>query len=239
MSEQCGTNTTTGNPCKRNRLPGFSACFSHLPEDEIQAAEDKFGRIRCGKRIQNDQSTRFGEICAHEALQGSNPPRCEDHLLKMPPNRRAIAERQVETAAREQLGDLIEREGVVVETPRLEDIANPFLMLMEQAQRVMDFQAETKRNLDKLQADEWRYSGDRIGEQIRGEVVLYERQLKAATDMLAKIAKLNIEERLARINERQAAIIEMAIVRTLAELDLPLELQAQARTRIVNHMKTA
>lgn len=142
-------------------------------------------------------------------------------------------------AAREQLGEMMEKEGVVIETPRLEDIANPFLMLMEQAQRVMEFQTQLKANLDRLDKSEWRYSGDRIGEQIRGEVQLYERSLKNCTDMLAKIAKLNIEERLARINERQAAIIEMAIVRTLAEMDLPLELQAKARERIVQHMSNA
>lgn len=236
----CGTaGATSGNPCKRNCLPGFSACFAHLPEDEIPAAEEKFGRKRCSHRIANIENPRYGEICTHDGLPGTNPPKCDMHRSPTPVARRAVADRQVEMAAREQLGDMIEKEGVVIETPRLEDIANPFLMLMEQAQRVMDFQAATKKNLDKLQADEWRYSGERIGEQIRGEVVLYERQLKNATDMLAKIAKLNIEERLARINERQAAIIEMAIVRTLAEMDLPLELQAQARERIVQHMMTA
>ena len=239
MSEQCGIKTGAGTPCKRNRLPGFSGCFSHLPEDEIPAAETKFGRIRCGFRIQNLENARFGEICAHEAMQGSTPPRCEDHLNRSPVVHRAVADRQVEMAARAELGKMIEKEGVVITTPKLEDIANPFLMLMEQAQRVMDFQEQCRQNLAKLQDNEWRYSGERIGEQIRGEVQTYQAAMKQGTDLLTKIAKLNIEERLARIEERQAAIIEMAIVRTLAELDLPLELQAQARRRIVEHMGSA
>jgi len=71
----------------------------------------------------------------------------------------------------------------------------------------------------KLRGDE-RYEG-RGGEQLRAEVALYERSLDRAGKMLVEWSRLNIDERLARIEEAKAAAILEVIRRALmaAELD--------------------
>lgn len=54
-------------------------------------------------------------------------------------------------------------------------------------------------------AGEWRYAADGAGtEQLRSELALFERALDRCGNTLGMIAKLNIDERMAQISERQA-----------------------------------
>lgn len=116
---------------------------------------------------------------------------------------------------------------------------NPFDALLDVAQEQMLWKDICLAKLAKLKEDEWRWDGDRAGEQLRSEIMLYERAVDRATKTLERIARLGIEERLTRIAERQVAIVETAIVRTLQELDMPVDLQATARTRIVKHLRSS
>jgi hypothetical protein len=107
------------------------------------------------------------------------------------------------------------------------------------ASEVLAWKDTIRAKLAELHEDEWRWDGDRAGEQIRSEIVLYERSLDRCANILTKIARLNIEERLTRISERQQAIVEMAIVRTISEMGLSIEDQAKARKMIVGHLMEA
>lgn len=165
---------------------------------------------------------------------------CFSDLKKsLPRYARAVEARKVERAARDQLDVLFKRNNVNIEVRDFEDDFNPLTALLDIAQEQLAFKELCLAKLAKLQEDEWRWDGDRAGEQLRSEIVMYERAIERATNTLVRIGRLGIEERLTRVAERQVAIVETAIVRTLQELDLSPDQQARARERIIRHLKSA
>lgn len=75
------------------------------------------------------------------------------------------------------------------------------------------------------------------GEQLRAEVALFERALDRCEKFLTAMARLNIDERLARITEQQADTVTYAVIAVLEELGLTAEQQAEARRGVARHLR--
>lgn len=84
--------------------------------------------------------------------------------------------------------------------------------------------------------DQIRYRSYQGGEQIRGEVLLFERAMDRCVHTLGVIAKLNIDDRLAAITERQADIIERAVLAMMDDLGMDSDSQKQALRRLSAHL---
>lgn len=175
--------------------------------------------IRCNRYATN------GGLCGY-CFRKSSPSMRQHH-----------AERELEKQSQKLIRELTEEHNIEVMIPDGNLEFNPFDALLEMAQETMEFKDICKVKLSKLKEDEWRWEGERVGEQLRSEVALYERAIQRCTDTLIKIARLGIEERMMRVAERQQAIMERAIVRTMQDLDLPLEMQAKARQQMVLHLR--
>jgi len=79
--------------------------------------------------------------------------------------------------------------------------------------------------------------GNEGGEHLRAEVAVLERAMDRCGRLLVDIAKLNIDERLARIGEQQANLITAAVVAVLDELGLSPEQQTEARRGVARHLR--
>lgn len=182
-----------------------------------------------------------GAACKHMAKDGNNLCGwCIRTLRDYKPVRHMPkAKDKAEATARRLLHDIIKSNNIAVEVPEWDGEFDPFEQLLLVAQELTGWKEICLAKVAKLKEDEWRWDGDRAGEQLRSEIVLYERAVKDAADLLIKIARLGIEERMMRIAERQQAIVETAIIRTLQELDIPLETQAKARVKIISHLRLA
>jgi hypothetical protein len=115
-------------------------------------------------------------------------------------------------------------------------IADPLSELAKIAGQVVawkDMLADKVNDLNSL-----RYSTEG-GEQLRAEVALWERAMDRCEKFLTAMARLNIDERLARISERQADIIIKAVTATLAERGLSPEEQAEARRDVARRLRVA
>lgn len=183
-----------------------------------------------------------------DAKDGDNADRCPRYATKgdlcgycfrrsAPSHKQHQAEKQLEKDSRALVGELVQQNNIEVIIPDGGLEFNPFDALLDMAQETLNFKEVCAAKLAKLKDDEWRWEGERVGEQLRSEVALYERAIQRCTDTLIKIARLGIEERMMRVAERQQAIMELAIVRTMQDLDLPIEMQAKARTRMVAHLR--
>jgi len=168
---------------------------------------------------------------------------CRQHYSelkqKLPSYARAVEERKRETEAKKLFDTLMRENNVSIETKNFDEEMNPLEALLEVAHEQVAWKNLCLAKLAKLQEDEWRWDGDRAGEQIRSEILLYERAIDRATNTLIKISRLGIEAKLAQVAEKQVSIVETAIVRTLQDLDLDIDTQAKARTRIIKHLKAA
>lgn len=75
------------------------------------------------------------------------------------------------------------------------------------------------------------------GEQLRAEVGVLERAMDRCGRLLVDIAKLNIDERMARVTERQAEMMQAALADVLGEMGFEPAQQADARKRIARHLR--
>lgn len=82
-----------------------------------------------------------------------------------------------------------------------------------------------------------RYDSEFGGEQLRSEVILWERALDRCEKFLTAMARLDIDERLARVTERQAEQVSAALTAVLAEMGLSSEQQRDARTGVARHLR--
>lgn len=84
-----------------------------------------------------------------------------------------------------------------------------------------------------------RYGTVEGGEQLRAEVALWERALDRCEKFLTAMARCNIDERLAKVTERQVEIIGDALALALGEMGMSAEQQREARQSVARHLRVA
>jgi len=89
-----------------------------------------------------------------------------------------------------------------LDLPAVEDPLSELAKVCAQVLGWKDRLAERVNNLSSL-----RYEGEGSGEQLRAEVALWERSLDRCERFLTAMARLDIDERLARISEARAEVI--------------------------------
>lgn len=152
---------------------------------------------------------------------------CSSHGGNSQNGRLTAVQDQIMTEAKTQLNRLGHAEPVEDPLTKLSEIAGEAVMWKDiMAERIME-----------LQDDEWRYQDAKGAEQLRSEVLLWERAIDRCERFLTAMARLRIDERLAKISEAQAAIVTKAIVMTMAEIGLNREQQEEARQVVVRHLR--
>lgn len=171
---------------------------------------------RCGARKRQSEGT-----CTQPAGWGTDhvgDGPCKLHGGSTKNHRNAAAIRHVETEARRALADL----GVS------EPVVNPLLELQRLAGEIVAFKDALRAMVERLGSV--RYDGP-IGEQIRGEIIVYERALDRCTRVLRDITALRIDERLvqiqSRVSEQQGHAVAEAVRAILADLELTPQQQAR------------
>lgn len=177
---------------------------------------------RCGGRKRQGDGT-----CTQAAGWGTSHPgtgRCKLHGGSTPTQTIAAERAQAETEARRLLAEL--------DTPAVGD---PLSALLTLAGQVTAWQQATAELVNRLNSV--RYESARGGEQLRAEVALYERAMDRAATVLAAVARLNIEERLARVTERQADTVVAAIDAALAAVGVSGEQAVVAKRAAARHLR--
>ena len=150
--------------------------------------------------------------------------RCSWHGGSAPASVRAAARVQAEAQARQELARL-----------DVEPVGNPLEALRTLAGQVVAWQQTCAGQVNKL--TDVRYEGTLHGEQLRAEVGMYQDALRQAASVLTSLAKLNIDERLATISERKAAVLAAAFAESLARAALPPEQASVVRQDFANRLK--
>lgn len=115
---------------------------------------------------------------------------------------------QVQAAARRRLAEEEIRNGLA--QLDVEPVGDPFTELSKLAGQVVAWKDALAAKVNEL--TELRYAAQGAGtEQLRAEVALFERALDRCAAVLGMIAKLGIDDRLARISERQTEAVIRAV----------------------------
>jgi hypothetical protein len=177
---------------------------------------------RCGAKLKNKTKKNPTGLCTNFPLEFSN--RCRLHGGSSPTARIAAERRRIEF----RIGQAAQRLGVA---PSIE---NPLHALQKLAGEVVQWKDLCREALEDLTTVG--YSGD-TGEQVRAEIQVWERALDRAITALATLARLNIDERLARIEEAQADMVRRAFAAGLEELGIGAEQRAGAAKVFAKHLR--
>lgn len=187
----------SGDPkgrCWNWTLAGRDVCRIHSGEGQIGAPPDE---SRCTGTTKNRD--RAGERCGEWALKGQKV--CKAHGGATPQARKAAAKRIAEAKLNEEANEVLTSLGG-------EPVSNPLTVLGELAGELVAVKNHFRGLVERLESV--RYQGG-SGEQIRGELTAYQAALRDTMNAVGLMAKLNIDERLAIITEKQAAKVIAAI----------------------------
>jgi hypothetical protein len=222
--------TSRGVPCGNNEIEGLEYCLHHLPDDLLEEGEQITGFRRCRER--------FGQpdACRYFAVEGTEPPACKNHGA----NAGSVTSR--EAGLRVIKGGIDSREAdrlvthweSIISAP---PVVNPLEELQKIAGEMLAWKNIARSAVAGLQERQWRYAG-KTGEQIRAEILVYERALDRVERALVNIAKLNIDQRLAAISERRMDAVERALTLALQASGCDLEGQSKARTVLRRELKS-
>lgn len=118
----------------------------------------------------------------------------------------------------------------------VEPVNDPFAALAHLAGQVVAWQNTIAGIVNEI-TERIRYEGASGTEQLRAEIQLYERAMDRTGTLLARIAQLNIEDRLARVTERQADAVVAAIEAALATAGITGAAAADARKVAARHLR--
>lgn len=152
--------------------------------------------------------------------------KCKLHGGSTPNHEKAGQQQLLELEARTAFGRLSDHSNPVT------DPLSALSALAGHVTAWMEFLAGRISALEQLA-----WEGEFTGEQIKGEIVLFERSMDRCSHVLTAMARLNIDQRLAKVSERQVEIVTAAITASLAELGLNAEQQREARSGVVRHLR--
>jgi hypothetical protein len=180
---------------------------------------------RCGAQKRQGEP---GDTCQLAAGWGTDHPgtaRCRLHGGNTRNQRTAAAAQQAEQKARTALANL-----------NVAPVDNPFAALSRLAGQAVAWQ-ETIAGIVNELGERIRYEGAAGNEQLRAEITLYERAMDRTGQVLGMIARLNIEDRMARVSERQAEIVVSAIESALASAGVTGREADEARKVAARHLR--
>lgn len=158
--------------------------------------------------------------CRKDAITGGNV--CVTHGGKNPKVRAKALQRTAERKFNAELEQLADAHFA---TP----VDNPLAALQQLAGEVVMLKEVFSQRVARLKDPGY---ASKAGEQLKTDVAVYERALDRCGKVLTDIARLNIDERLVRIEERQAELMVAVFVEAVSRMGLG-DRQVEAR-RIIS-----
>jgi hypothetical protein len=196
---KCLGETAGGSRCSDWEIDGLEFCIHHVPDEMLDEAEEITGLRRC----------RAPGGCPLLAKEGTDPARCMNHAG--PPTTvkgQLTTARAIEGQVIERMEEILAAGGDRLLNPA--KIEDPFTELLNLAAEIKAFKDMLREHVSMRRIDQMTYRG-KVAEQIRGEVVLYERALERLERILVNILKLGIEDRLAGVEEKTLELMERAL----------------------------
>jgi hypothetical protein len=219
----CTFTLEDGRTCGHHEVDGLGFCLWHMPDEMLEEAEEVTGHRRC----RHD----FGEpsACHQMAVTETDPPSCKVHGANRGSNtHKAAMGRVIEGRVQDRMVEILSENGERLLNPR--QLGNPLVELLQLAAEMAEWK-DIMRTIVVYLVDRQRIRSahSKVGEQLRAEVLLYERALERLAKILQDIARLGIEAKLAAIEDRQVLVIETALAAALNASGLDIVDQQRAR----------
>lgn len=220
-----------GQQCKNLATPGSEVCKWHVAEyakkmqerfienDQTPTDPTKWP-YRCSARVSQDDGN--DRQCGKNAVRGLKY--CGSHGGSHPAAKEMGERVMRDRVERHRIRQLMEQQGLTEETE-----LNPLLQLQKLAIETVAMKEYLLEQVTKLGDDELVYS-DRLGiENVKQTMQLYERAVERTSRLLIDMGRLDIDNRLAKITERQGDIVANILEKVLSRLELGDDVREAAK----------
>lgn len=194
-----------GQRCIKWSVRGLDVCPSHSDKRPIPSHAPPEER-RCQSKAQDADGHRT-RPCKLWAMKGLTV--CWRHgganRMTRAAGERRVAEDKIEKKAR-KLADLFD----------VQPVGNPLEALAQHVGEEIQFKDILGNLVREIRVEDIRFTDARGAEQLRSEIVVFERALGRVGDRLVAYAKLGIDERLVKIEEGKAAMVMDAVNAVIA-----------------------
>lgn len=163
------------------------------------------------------KSRRTGEPCKNSPVTGALV--CFQHGGALPPVKKAAVKNATEAKVRREIASMRD-------IPQLTSVGDVYTELLEIASSCRQWRLLLEDRVSYL--NDLGYSSQESGEQVRADVLLFERALERSAKVGEALARLNLDERRAALDERTAATLGLCIQQILNDLDLTDEQRTRA-----------
>lgn len=229
--ERCTSVAWHGEQCKNKKKASEETCAWHAPgfinrakanrieaDSPVDLENPHRWNVRC--KATNTGEASAGERCGQNAVRGLDI--CAKHGGGHPVARemgKRVMENRIE---RHRLGKLADKYGL--------DELNPLQAMQKLVQEVLMLKEHLYEQIANMDAEDWTYT-DRIGvEQARQVFQMYERAVERSSRLLVDLGKLNIDDRLAKVSEKQAEVVAVVMEKVLTAMELDEERRDEAKT---------
>jgi hypothetical protein len=165
----------------------------------------KRGGPKCGGKLHGRDGTC--ELPAGWGTKHKGYGRCRKHLGNSPTVARAAERERVEQEAYAELARL-----------NVAPVDNPLEELQKLAGRVLAWEKVIGGLVNDLSTI--RYESKQGGEQLRAEIALLERAMDRCERVLVAMARMNVDERIARVTEKQGQLVVQVLKGALDDLGI-------------------
>lgn len=152
--------------------------------------------------------------------------RCSWHGGCAPNAVKAAARQRAEAEARQELAKL-----------NVRPVGNPLLTLRRLAGQAEAWKETCARLVNRLTDDSVRYEGRLHGEMVRAEVGMWQDSMRQSASIVTALAKLDIDDRLAAVEQQKADMLSVAFAAALARAQLPAELESGVRAEFASRLR--
>jgi hypothetical protein len=193
--------------CGNAGIDGLEYCVFHVPDEYLEEAEEIAGVHRCRHNFGQD------DCCRRQAITGANV--CDQHGANKGSLTRTVAgQRVINDKMSARLAEIMADRGERLLKPA--PIDDPFAVLMETLAEVRELKDIMRDVVHELiSSGQIRWASTQAGEQLRVEILVYERAIERLMNGLSGVVKLNIEDRMAGIREAQLRMLEQALDQAL------------------------
>lgn len=227
-----------GEQCKNYATPGEEVCKWHVAEyakkmtdrfnDQKALADPTKWPYQCAARVSQDDGG--DRQCGKNAVRGLKY--CGSHGGAHPAAKEMGERVMRDRVEQHRIRQLMEKHGLESETE-----LNPLLQLQKLAIETVAMKEYLLEQVTKLTDDELVYS-DRLGiENVRQTMQLYERAVERTGRLLVDMGRLDIDNRLAKISERQGDIIATILEKVLSKLNLDDEVREAAKGHLTDEFR--
>lgn len=171
---------------------------------------------------------RNKERCGNKPVRGAKV--CRMHGGAAPQVKAKAAERVAQQEFDEEMSRTLARLKVA-------PVDNPLTVLAELAGQAVAFKDALAERVNDLQSI--RYEDMRGSEQLRSEVALWERALDRCERFCTSMARLKIDDRLAKVEEAQIELVLAALDAGLVAINVGHDQRIEAKVAAARHLRAA